>query len=81
MLKQTVLASIFAAGLMGGAVSAEVAAAHDAFRNAFAERDWEALRSVLAEDVVFHRAAAPDVFVGQDAVIEHSRRRSRASGT
>lgn len=57
----------------GGAVNADldVKAADQAFVAAFNERDWDALRAHLADDVVFHRANADSVQVGEDAVIEH----------
>ena len=70
-LKCAVVGTFLAVGLAGVASSAEFEAAHDAFRHAFNERDWATLKSVLAEDVVFHRAAAPEVHVGRDAVIGH----------
>lgn len=75
MLKQSIIAAILAtAGLPVAATAAEFQQAHDAFRDAFNARDWDAIRTVLADDVVFHRAAAHEVFVGEDAVIEHFRK-------
>src|SRR3954454_24409384 len=35
----------------------------------FNSRAWAAVRTVLAEDVVFHRANAKEVFIGPDAVV------------
>lgn len=74
MLKHSIMAGLVLAGLASSAVGAEFQQAHDAFRAAFNNRDWDAIRSVLADDVVFHRAAAHEVFVGEDAVIEHFRK-------
>jgi ketosteroid isomerase-like protein len=57
--------------LTGSAAAAELDAnaAHARFIDAFNARDWNALREVVADDVVFHRANAEEVFVGADAVI------------
>lgn len=45
-------------------------AAHAGFIEAFNTRDWSALREVLADDAVFHRANAEEVFVGADQVLD-----------
>lgn len=44
---------------------------HDRFVNAFNARDWQAVRAMLAEDIVFHRANATEVFAGPEAVLDH----------
>jgi ketosteroid isomerase-like protein len=53
------------------AAGAEFAAqtAHKSLIEAFNSRDWAAVRKVLADDVVFHRANAKEVFIGADAVV------------
>jgi len=38
--------------------------------DAFNSRDWAAVKSVLTEDSVFHRANGEEVFVGPDAIVE-----------
>ncbi|MGI9503375.1 MAG: nuclear transport factor 2 family protein [Geminicoccaceae bacterium] len=44
--------------------------AHGAFTDAFNNRQWEDVKSVLTEDSVFHRASGEDVFMGPDAIVE-----------
>ena len=46
-----------------------VNAAHGEFTDAFNSRDWDSLKSMLAEDIVFHRANAMEVYSGPDAVV------------
>jgi hypothetical protein len=72
MLRQLILASVILGSQLAPAASAEfdAEAAHRAFTESFNARNWSALRSVLADDVVFHRANAPEVYVGADAVVE-----------
>ena len=43
--------------------------AHKSLIERFNSRDWAAVRKVLADDVVFHRANAKEVFIGADAVV------------
>lgn len=45
-------------------------AAHKAFIDAFNNRQWDAVKSVLTDDSVFHRAVGDEVFIGPDAIIE-----------
>jgi ketosteroid isomerase-like protein len=67
--------SIIALTLLGcvatSATAAEfnVNAAHDEFTNAFNSREWDVLKAMLAEDIVFHRANATEVYAGPDAVV------------
>lgn len=44
-------------------------AAHKPFMQAFNTRDWGAVRSVLVDDAVFHRANAEEVYLGPDSII------------
>ena len=44
-------------------------AAQKSLIEGFNSRDWEAVKGVLAEDAVFHRANAKEVFVGREAVV------------
>ena len=74
MLKHLTLTSLAFAGIANTAAAAELQQARDTFRTAFNSRDWNAMKPVLADDVVFHRAAAHEVFVGEDAVIEQFRK-------
>jgi ketosteroid isomerase-like protein len=48
----------------------DVAASHTDFIEPFNSRDWEGVKSVLAEDSVFHRASGDQVFLGPDAIVE-----------
>ena len=48
----------------------DAAASHRDFINAFNGRDWDAVKSALTEDSVFHRANGDQVFVGPDAIVE-----------
>ncbi|MGI9504776.1 MAG: nuclear transport factor 2 family protein [Geminicoccaceae bacterium] len=48
----------------------DAAASHDKFIDAFNNRDWDAVKSVLTEDSVFHRANGEQVFIGPDAIVE-----------
>jgi len=47
-----------------------VGKSHERFTEAFNARDWDSLKSQLADNIVFHRASGEDVFIGPDAVIE-----------
>ena len=44
--------------------------AHESFIEAFNSRDWDAVKSVLTDDSVFHRANGDQVFIGPDAIVE-----------
>ena len=48
----------------------DAAKSHDTFMDAFNSRDWDAVKSVLTEDSVFHRASGEEAFVGRDAIVE-----------
>ena len=48
---------------------------HGQFIEAFNSRNWDGVKAMLADDIVFHRAAGDTVFTGPAAVIE------RFSGT
>jgi hypothetical protein len=73
MHKQTLVAL----GLMAGWGSAVAAAEfdadpiHDQFVNAFNNRQWEDVKTLLAKDSVFHRANADEVYNGPDAITGH----------
>ncbi len=45
------------------------ASAHSEFRDAFNARDWDTVRTLLADDAVFQRATSAEVHSGPDAVI------------
>lgn len=53
----------------------DAAKLHSQFTGAFNSRNWDSVKAMLAEDIVFHRASGDTVFIGPDAVIE------RFSGT
>ena len=73
MLRNSVMALSVVIGCGGGAVAAEFDAGtqHDAFINAFNNRQWEDVKSTLADDSVFHRANATEVYSGPDAIVDH----------
>ncbi|MGH1482828.1 MAG: nuclear transport factor 2 family protein [Geminicoccales bacterium] len=48
----------------------DATAAHNEFIDAFNNRNWDAVKSVLREDSVFHRANGDQVFVGADAIVD-----------
>lgn len=62
-------------GVSWGAENFRVGRLHAEFMDDFNNRNWTALRNVLADDIVFHRANGKEVFIGRDAVID------RFSGT
>lgn len=43
---------------------------HGQFTDAFNSRNWDGVKAMLADDIVFHRASGDTVFMGPDAVIE-----------
>lgn len=56
--------------LSAQAADFDVTASHHSFIDPFNNRDWNGVKSVLAEDSVFHRANGEEVFVGPDAIID-----------
>jgi ketosteroid isomerase-like protein len=44
---------------------------HSKFVDAFNNRQWEDVKPLLAEDSVFHRADAGEVYSGPDAIVGH----------
>ncbi len=48
----------------------DAVASHSDFIEPFNNRDWDGVKSVLAEDSVFHRANGDQVFAGPDAIVE-----------
>jgi ketosteroid isomerase-like protein len=73
MFPRCVLTLTFIAGLGGSAVAADfdAGALHEEFMAAFNDRQWDAVKSMLAEDSVFHRANAAEVYSGPDAIVGH----------
>ena len=43
---------------------------HARFTEAFNNREWATVKDMLSDDVVFHRANAPEVHVGPDSVMD-----------
>ena len=72
MLRNFALGFVFLACASGTAASEEfnADAVHAKLTDAFNTRQWETFKGLLADDIVFHRANAPEVYVGLDAVIE-----------
>ena len=73
MSRHSVMALTFLAGFGGSAAAADLdaAALHEEFMGAFNDRQWEEVKSILAEDSVFHRANATEVYSGPEAIVEH----------
>jgi hypothetical protein len=73
MFRHSVMTLTLLVGCGGSAVAAEfdAGAQHDRFMGAFNNRQWEGVKSVLAEDSVFHRANATEVYSGPDAIVDH----------
>ncbi len=71
MLRSTCFVVLTTIGLATGAQAADfdASAAHGPFVDAFNSRDWDAVKSVLTEDSVFHRATGEEVFIGPDAIV------------
>ena len=73
MVRNSVMALALFVGCGGSAIAAEFDAAthHDRFIDGFNNRQWEDVKSVLADDSVFHRANATEVYSGPDAIVDH----------
>ena len=72
MFKRAMMTFPLLVGLTGSVAAADFDAsgAHEAFMTAFNNRQWDAVKAQLAEDAVFHRANATDVYAGPDAIVE-----------
>lgn len=70
-MKRSIIALTMLGCVATGTAAAEfnVKAAHGEFTTAFNSREWDGLKAMLAEDVVFHRANATEVYAGPDAVV------------
>ena len=64
------LALCLAFGVPAAGAEFRAQTAHKGLIEGFNSRDWSAVKRVLADDVVFHRANAKEVFIGPDAVVE-----------
>ena len=73
MSKPFMIALALLAGFGGSAVAADFDAAttHAGFINAFNNRQWGDLRPLLADDIVFHRANANQVYSGSIQVLKN----------
>ena len=71
MFRTTVLGAAVAVAMSAAAAADDFgpASAHSDFQDAFNARDWEKVRALLADDVVFQRATSTDVHSGPDAVL------------
>jgi ketosteroid isomerase-like protein len=65
------LALIVSVGGSAAAADFDAEAQHARFMDAFNNRQWEEVKSLLAEDSVFHRANATEVYSGPDAIVSH----------
>lgn len=72
MFRHSVMALTFLAGFGGSAAAADfdAGALHEEFMGAFNDRQWEEVKSILAEDSVFHRANATEVYSGPNAIVD-----------
>ena len=48
----------------------DTTSSHNEFIDAFNNREWDVVKSVLSKDSVFHRANGDQVFIGPDAIVE-----------
>jgi hypothetical protein len=71
MLKPLVVVLPVVAAFAGPARAADFdpAAAHARFIDAFNARQWAEVKALLADDSVFHRANAAQVYSGPDAIV------------
>ncbi|MGI9505095.1 MAG: nuclear transport factor 2 family protein, partial [Geminicoccaceae bacterium] len=71
VLRSTYSVVLTSFGLATGALAADFdgSTAHGPFVDAFNNRDWDAVKAVLTEDSVFHRATGEEVFIGPDAIV------------
>ena len=63
------LGLVIGAGTASGAENFDAGKLHAQFTEAFNARDWDGLKALMADDIVFHRATGDGVFIGPDAVI------------
>lgn len=72
MFKHLTVALLVATSLTAGASAADFDAkiVHGPFIDAFNNRDWDAIKSALTDDSVFHRAVGDEVFIGPDKIID-----------
>jgi ketosteroid isomerase-like protein len=73
MLGRIVMVLPILAGFAAAAAAADFdpKAAHASFIDAFNNRQWDEVKAQLAEDSVFHRANATEVYSGPDAIVGH----------
>jgi ketosteroid isomerase-like protein len=73
MLRQSLMSLTLLAGFGGSAAAADFDADthHAKLMDAFNNRQWEEVKSLLADDSVFHRANATEVYSGPDAIVDH----------
>lgn len=73
MFRHSVMVLTLLVDFGGSAAAADFDAdAHHAkFIDAFNNRQWEDVKSLLAEDSVFHRGNATEVYSGPDAIVDH----------
>lgn len=57
-------------GVAASAADFDAGAAHNAFMDAFNNRQWDDVKSIFTEDSVFHRASGDTAFMGPDAIVE-----------
>lgn len=72
-MAKALTATFLAACTLATAASAadfEAKVAHGPFIDAFNNRQWDDVKSVLTDDSVFHRATGEEVFIGPDAIVE-----------
>jgi hypothetical protein len=83
MFRNSAMALTLLAGFGGSAAAADFDAdAHHAkLMDAFNNRQWEEVKSLLADDSVFHRANATEVYSGPDAIVDHFEQPIGGSGT
>jgi hypothetical protein len=73
MFRHSTIALTLLAAFGGSAAAADfdADAQHAKFLDAFNNRQWQDVKSLLAKDSVFHRSNATEVYSGPDAIVAH----------
>jgi ketosteroid isomerase-like protein len=66
-----VLPVLVGCSITATAAAFEAGAVQGKFVDAFNNRQWDEVKAMLAEDSVFHRANASEVYAGPDAILDH----------
>lgn len=72
-MKGRLLVVVPVIAVLGGTAAADfdADALHARWIDAFNNRQWDEVKAQLADDAVFHRANATEVYRGPDAILDH----------